>query len=68
MRHALIDGGYAKQRANCEKIARIIGVKALRDMNMEELLKRKEEFTSAQFLLQIILLPKSRKDLHLTIT
>ena len=35
--HALVDGGYAERRANCEKVARQLGMKALRDLNIDQL-------------------------------
>ena len=40
--HALIDGGYAERSESCEKVARLLGVKALRDLRPEQL----EEYRS----------------------
>ena len=40
--HALVDGGYAERRASCEKVARQLGVKALRDLRPDQL----EEYRS----------------------
>ena len=35
--HALVDGSYAERRASCEKVARQLGMKALRDLNLDQL-------------------------------
>ena len=35
--HALVDGGYAERRSQCEAVARELGVKALRDLSIREL-------------------------------
>jgi galactokinase len=35
--HALVDGGYAERRAQCEAVARELGVKAMRDLSIGEL-------------------------------
>jgi galactokinase len=35
--HALVDGGYAERRDQCEAVASLLGVKALRDLTMGEL-------------------------------
>ncbi len=35
--HALVDGGYAERRAQCEEVARELKVKALRDLTLNEL-------------------------------
>jgi galactokinase len=35
--HALVDGGYAERRSQCEAVARELGVKALRDLSIGEL-------------------------------
>lgn len=35
--HALVDGGYAQRRAQCEAVAKELGVKALRDLSLGEL-------------------------------
>jgi galactokinase len=35
--HALVDGGYAQRRAQCESVASLLGVKALRDLSLSEL-------------------------------
>ena len=48
--HALVDGGYAERRGDCEKVSAIMGVKALRDLTMSELQSRKSEITPTQFL------------------
>lgn len=37
--HALIDGGYAERRSQCESAAKILGVKSLRDADTELLQK-----------------------------
>lgn len=35
--HALVDGGYAERRSQCEAVAQTLGVKALRDVSIGEL-------------------------------
>jgi galactokinase len=35
--HALVDGGYAERRAQCEAVAKELGVKAMRDLSIGEL-------------------------------
>jgi galactokinase len=35
--HALVDGGYAERRSQCEAVARELGVKAMRDLSLGEL-------------------------------
>jgi galactokinase len=35
--HALVDGGYAERRAQCEAVAKELGVKAMRDLALDEL-------------------------------
>ena len=47
--HALVDGGYAERRVDCEAVAKKFGVKALRDMSMPDLLARKNELTANEF-------------------
>lgn len=39
VRHKLTDGAYAQRRTQCETAARALGVKALRDANVEQLEK-----------------------------
>ena len=47
--HALIDGGYAERRASCEKVARALGVKALRDVTMTTLKSRANDLDDLSF-------------------
>ena len=47
--HALVDGGYAERRGDCEVVSEALGAKALRDVTMEQLLAHKNEFTPTQF-------------------
>ncbi|NCX76317.1 MAG: galactokinase [Actinobacteria bacterium] len=35
--HALADGGYAERRAQCESVAKALGVRAMRDLSLGEL-------------------------------
>ena len=35
--HALVDGGYAERRAQCESVANALGVRAMRDLSLGEL-------------------------------
>lgn len=35
--HALVDGGYAERRAQCESVAKELKVRALRDLSLDEL-------------------------------
>ena len=35
--HALVDGGYAERRTQCEAVAKELGVKAMRDLSIGEL-------------------------------
>ena len=35
--HALVDGGYAERRAQCEAVAKALGVRAMRDLSLGEL-------------------------------
>jgi galactokinase len=39
--HALVDGGYAKRRAQCEEVAEFFGLISLRDLSATELEKKK---------------------------
>lgn len=48
--HALVDGGYAERRADCESVAAKMKVRALRDVTMEQLASRKSEFTDTEFI------------------
>lgn len=41
--HALVDGGYAERRSQCEAVARQLGVKALRDLSIEGLTRLASE-------------------------
>ncbi|NCW75924.1 MAG: galactokinase [Actinobacteria bacterium] len=35
--HALVDGGYAERRSQCESVAKALGVRAMRDLSLGEL-------------------------------
>lgn len=39
--HALVDGGYAKRRAQCEEVAGFFGLISLRDLSVSELEQKK---------------------------
>ena len=47
--HALVDGGYAERRAQCEAVSKILGVKALRDISIEELELERARIPELQF-------------------
>ena len=47
--HALVDGGYAERRANCESVAQKMGVKALRDITMSQLESAKSTLSDIEF-------------------
>ncbi len=48
--HALVDGGYAERRGDCEEVARKFSVTALRDISLSQLLEKKEELTPQEFI------------------
>ncbi|MFM1937893.1 MAG: hypothetical protein RLZZ320_751 [Actinomycetota bacterium] len=47
--HALIDGGYAERRASCESAAAKLGVKSMRELEMQQLERDQEKLTSVEF-------------------
>jgi galactokinase len=47
--HALVDGGYAQRRAQCESVASLLGVKALRDLSLSELEVAREKLPEINF-------------------
>lgn len=47
--HALVDGGYAERRAQCESVASLLGVKALRDLSLSELEVAREKLPEINF-------------------
>ena len=47
--HALVDGGYAQRRAQCEAVASLLGVKALRDLSLSELEVAREKLPEINF-------------------
>jgi galactokinase len=47
--HALVDGGYAERRAQCEAVASLLGVKALRDLSLSELEVAREKLPEINF-------------------
>lgn len=44
--HALVDGGYAKRRAQCESVSEFFGVESLRDLHKDSLESKKSELDS----------------------
>jgi galactokinase len=46
--HALVDGGYAERRANCESAASKLG-KSMRDLTIEELEANKAKLTDVEY-------------------
>ncbi len=48
--HALVDGGYAARRADCESVARKLGVDSLRDLSMEQIVTQKEKLTEIELI------------------
>jgi len=48
--HALIDGGYAERRASCEEVARILGVRSMRELSLETLQSQKEKLSPTAFI------------------
>lgn len=41
--HALVDGGYAKRRLQCEEVARFLNLNSLRDLSIEQLKSQENE-------------------------
>ena len=48
--HALVDGGYAKRREQCESVSKIFGVDSLRDLQKDSLESKKSELDSTLYL------------------
>lgn len=48
--HALVDGGYAARRANCESVAQKLDLHSLRDLSMDLLMASREKITGIEFL------------------
>jgi galactokinase len=48
--HALVDGGYAERRASCESAAAKLGIKALRDCTLEQLMESRNKLTELEFM------------------
>jgi galactokinase len=46
--HALIDGGYAERRSQCESAAKTIGVKSLRDVDLSLLATNSKELSALE--------------------
>lgn len=46
--HALIDGGYAERRSQCESAAKTIGVKSLRDVDISLLESNKKKLSALE--------------------
>ncbi|HEU0040115.1 MAG TPA: galactokinase [Verrucomicrobiae bacterium] len=49
VRHKLVDGKYARRRAQCETAARFLGLDALRDANMDLLIKSRNGLAPVVF-------------------
>jgi galactokinase len=47
--HALVDGGYAERRAQCESVSSELGVKALRDLTLGELESARNRLPEVNF-------------------
>lgn len=47
--HALVDGGYAKRRAQCEQVANIFGLSSLRELSMSNLQTKSGELEQELF-------------------
>ncbi len=47
--HALVDGGYAKRRAQCEEVAGFFGLISLRDLSVSELEKKRSLLDSTLY-------------------
>ena len=48
--HALVDGGYAERRSDCESAVSKLGISSLRDLNLVELEEKKLLLTDKEFL------------------
>lgn len=48
--HALVDGGYAERRRDCESAVSKLGISSLRDLSLEELEEKKQLLTDKEFL------------------
>ena len=48
--HALVDGGYAARRANCESVAKKLGLHSLRNLSMDLLMASREKITEIEFM------------------
>lgn len=47
--HALVDGGYAERRASCESVALKLGIKAMRDLSIQQLMENKSDLSEVEF-------------------
>lgn len=47
--HALVDGGYAQRRAQCESVARKLGVRSLRDLKLADLISAESSLEPVHF-------------------
>lgn len=47
--HALVDGGYAERRAQCESVAKELGVRALRDLSLDVLEQARHRLPELHF-------------------
>ena len=48
--HALIDGGYAERRASCESAVAKLGVRSMRELNLDALDAAKDRLTPVEFM------------------
>ena len=48
--HALVDGGYAERRSDCESAVSKLGIPSLRDLSLVELEEKKHLLTDKEFL------------------
>lgn len=49
VKHSLADSAYNDRRAACEKVASLLGIKALRDASEEDLLKVKDQISEEDY-------------------
>lgn len=49
VKHALVDSPYNKRRQSCERVAKLLGVKTLRDATMEMLNEHRSDMTAEDY-------------------
>lgn len=61
VKHSLSDSAYNKRRAVCEKVASLLHVKALRDVNAMELTCIREQITAEQYQMALYVIQENER-------